>query len=59
MTQDYKEKETINYFNESIMGGVSPLTKEKAKILYSQLDKYICKIYSVNETFWLTYFKFV
>ena len=32
------------------MGGVSPLTKEKAKILYSQLDKYICKIYSVNET---------
>jgi len=47
MGQNYNELEKINYRNESKIGGVSPISKEKAKILFSQLDKYICKIYSI------------
>ena len=49
MEQNCNKPEEIG-IKEAIIGDVSPITKEKAKILCSQLDKYICKIYSVNDT---------
>ena len=48
MRQNSNGYENMIYMNESIIG-VSPITKEKAEILISQLDKYICKIYSIND----------
>ena len=49
MRQNSIGSENIIYINEKKIGGVSPITQEKTKILLSQLNKYICKIYSINE----------
>ena len=39
MEQNRNELENIKYFNEKKIEGVSPITKEKTKILNSQSDK--------------------
>ena len=49
MEQNYNTPEDIG-INEAKIGKVSPITKEQSKILCSQLDKYVCKIYSINDT---------
>ena len=49
MGQLINEFDNNNYINEVKIGGIPSITKEKNKIIISQLEKNICKIYTKND----------
>ena len=48
MKEEENNEKEKTYINEDFKGRASPISREQAKIIFSQLEKNVCKIYEIN-----------